>query len=206
MNKLLLLLVVWLAASSAWPQASGSQQKPACTPDQCALNLIIAQVKVALDQYQKSLGGGPDALPPLFSAEFDFKVTTGTTVGGSVNLFIFKFGASHERDVVNDVTYTYAVPPPQKVAGVASAGKPPTLTEALASAIQSAAAAVKTSGTVGNLQFKQLAVNLQYGVKWDVNGGITAPISFVTVGLNGDKNKNTIQSVKLTFNKPTANP
>jgi hypothetical protein len=70
------------------------------------LNQIIGQVKAALEEYQMSFGTGKDALPPLSSAEFDFKTTMATTVGASVNLFIFKFGTSHKTDVVNDVTYS----------------------------------------------------------------------------------------------------
>ncbi len=75
------------------------------------LDLVIPQVKAALDQYQQGLGSGPDALPALTSAEFDFKTSTATTVGGSINFFIFKVGGSHEKDVCNDVSFKYSVPP-----------------------------------------------------------------------------------------------
>src|ERR1035441_10356680 len=61
------------------------------------LDLIIPKVKEALDLYQHNLGNGPDALPPLTSAEFDFKTTTAKVVGFSVNLLIFKIGGSHEN-------------------------------------------------------------------------------------------------------------
>ena len=165
------------------------------------LDLVIPQVKAALDQYQQSLGSGPDSLPPLTSAEFDFKTSTATTVGGSINFFIFKIGGSHEKDVCNDVTFKYSVPPPPK--GLTSHAKPnpPTLTEDLLSTIQAAALAVKSAGSLGPLGFSQLTVTIQYGVKWDGNLGANVPISFVTVGLSGDKNKNTVQSVKLVFGK-----
>src|ERR1700683_3270827 len=69
------------------------------------LDLVIPRVKAALEQYQKSLGSGPDALPPLSSAEFDFKTSTATTVGGSINFFIFKIGGSHEKTGCNDFTF-----------------------------------------------------------------------------------------------------
>jgi hypothetical protein len=61
--------------------------------------------------------------------------------------------------------------------------------------------AVKSAGSLGPLGFSQLTVTIQYGVKWDGNLGANVPISFVTVGLSGDKNKNTVQSVKLVFGK-----
>src|ERR1700685_1086029 len=76
------------------------------------LDLVIPRVKAALEQYQQSLGSGPDSLPPLSSAGFDFKTSTATTVVGSINFFIFKIGGSHEKDVCNDVTFKYSVPPP----------------------------------------------------------------------------------------------
>ncbi|HEY3990233.1 MAG TPA: hypothetical protein VGM02_13105 [Acidobacteriaceae bacterium] len=33
-------------------------------------------------------------------------------------------------------------------------------------------------------------------------GRVNAPISLITVGLNGDQSRNTTQSVKLTFARP----
>ena len=61
---------------------------------------------------------------------------------------------------------------------------------------------MKESGTVGKLRFNKLVATIQYGVKWDLNGGIMGTYSFVTVGLNAYKNKNTVQSTKLTFRAP----
>jgi hypothetical protein len=167
------------------------------------LELVVSQVKEALLQYQSSLGSGPDSLPPLSKAEFNFKTTTATTANGSINLFVFKIGGSHENDVVNDVTYVYAVPKPKKSEAQAARApgkkKSVDFKTALVETIQSAARAVKTTTSLGKLPFSQLAVNLQYGVKWDGNIGVNVPIHLVTVGLGGDKSKNTIQSVKLTF-------
>ena len=65
--------------------------------------------------------------------------------------------------------------------------------------IEAAARSVQGSATMGTLKFSQLAVNLQYGVKVDASGSAAPIISFVTVGLSGDKNRNTVQSVKLVF-------
>lgn len=65
---------------------------------------------------------------------------------------------------------------------------PPQLKDQLAMTIQGAAAAVKAAGTLGNLSFAKLVVNIEYSVKWDGD-----------IGLTGDKNKNTVQSVELTF-------
>lgn len=168
--------------------------------DAVLLERVIAEVKAALDEYQSNLGAGDHALPPLSSAEFDFKTVIATTEGLTLSFLIFKLGGSHENDVTNDVTFTYAVPKPLRMESLFShPAPPPQLKDQLAMTIQGAAAAVKAAGTLGNLSFTKLAVNIEYGVKWDGDIGVNVPISLVTVGLTGDRNKNTVQSVKLTF-------
>ena len=79
----------------------------AATPDMAPLRDVIEHVQKALAEYQTNLGGGADALPPLTSAVFDFKATSAITKGGTISFFIFKFGASHESAVTNDVNFTY---------------------------------------------------------------------------------------------------
>jgi hypothetical protein len=179
---------------------AGFAQESAPPKGAVRLDLVMEQVKKALAEYQDNLGKGADALPPLSSAAFDFKATTTTKVGLTVNLLIFTLGGSHEKDVINDVTYTFSVPKPKKAqTELESSAPPPELKDDLAKTIQSAAMAVKTSGKLGNLSFTKLTIDVQYGVKWDGSAGVNAPISLVTIGLNGEKSKNTVQSVKLTF-------
>jgi|SRR5208337_5010612 len=198
-----LLVLVCAVSLNGFAQTTTPATPPAVTSlspkDAAPLDLIISQVKAALDLYQQNVGNSPDALPPLTSAEFDFKTTTAKVEGFTINLLIFKIGGSHEKDVVNDVTFTYAVPPPSK--GLLSRKKPPTLTEQLANTIQSAAASVKTCKQIGKLSFTKFTVNLQYSVKWDGNIGASVPISLVTLGPSADVNKNEVQSVKLVFGK-----
>lgn len=167
--------------------------------DVAPLNLVIDQVQAALLEYQRNRGGGSDALPPISSVEFDFKTTTAMTEGITANVLIFKFGTSHENDTTNEVTYTYSLPKPAVATERTARKKPPLLRDQLAQAVQSAALAVKTQGAVGDLKFTKLTVNLAYGVKWDISASGAYEFSLVTVGVNGDKNKNTVQSVKLVF-------
>jgi hypothetical protein len=194
----MLLLAILLSSSAAYGQAT-----PAPTPgsDQAQpLNAIIQEVESALNKYQDNLGSGAtNQLPKLQSAEFDFKTSTAKTIGFSLNLFIFKFGTSHENDTVNDVTYTYKVKQPPAPSGLESEKAPPTFEDELLQTIQQCAKAMKTAKTVAGVPFQSLTVNLQYGVKWDINAAGNVTYSFVTVGLSGDKSKNTVQSVKLVF-------
>jgi len=187
-------------ASAPSTQATGATAE-AQPPNTVDLNTVIRQVKAAIDKYQKNRGSGSDALPPLSLAEFDFKTTTGTKGGLSINLFIFKIGASRESDVVNDVTYTYTLPKPKPPSGIGilEHRKPVPLTDALAQSIQNAAATLKNAESLGPLNFSKLTLTIQYGVTWDGNGGVNIPIQLVTLGLNVDKNKNSVQSVKLVF-------
>ncbi len=199
--KLRILLLLVLACTPVFGEPS--PKKP---PDVMELDQVIAQVQEALNEYQNNLGTGDYKLPPLSSAEFDFKTTAATTGTGAVSLLIFKFGTSHEKDFTNDITYTYAPPPPTptttKFAQSLGSRPPPSLKDQLAQTIQSAAKVMKEStATVGGLPLSRLTVTLQYGVKWDVNAAGTFQISFITVGLGGDRNKNTVQSVKLVFGK-----
>jgi hypothetical protein len=159
----------------------------------------MKDVQKAVDNYQESLAGGTSALPPLQSAEFDFKVVTDKTLKGSISFFILSFGGSSGKSTVNDVAYTYEVPKPS---AKAMSEEPPVLTETLARTIEGAARAVKESGTLGDLRFTKLVVEIQFGVKWVVGIGGTGSYQFVTLNLGAEKSKNTVQSVKLTFKEP----
>jgi hypothetical protein len=187
---------------SALPAAADTCPAPGTTGPKDAVPLcaVVFQVTSALTRYQSSLGSGTNALPPLSKAEFDFKTAAVTTVGAKISLFVFTIGGSHEKDVTNDITFTYALPKPKP--GVVAPHTTVTLEDQLYSTIRGAAEQVQMAQKVGNVPFTSLEINLQFCVKWDGNAGVNAPISLITVGLNGDKSRNTTQSVKLTFSHP----
>ena len=172
--------------------------KPGTAPRERPLAAIIKEVKEAVDNYQESLGGSKSALPPLQSAEFDFKVVTENNKKGGISLFIFSFGASTGNSTVNDVAYTYELPQP---GGKAPLSEEP-LKTVLARTIQEAARAVKESGAMGDLKFTKLVVEIQFGVKWTVDIAGNFTYQFVTLNLGAGKSNNTVQSVKLTFKEP----
>ena len=175
-------------------------EAPAGTAD---LHSVIVSVEAAMKCYQNSIGNGPDALPPLREAEFDFKTTTGKIGGISVSFFVFQLKASKEKDTTNEITFTYGLkPPPEGI--LARKGKvPPTpLADALVADMQAAAAAIKDAAKLGKLDFNQLKVVLQFGIQFDGSVGINAPVSLVTLGGSGEYKKNEVQSVILTFAPP----
>jgi hypothetical protein len=190
---LLLGAVPAVADTCSAPGAAGQK-------DAVPLCAVVTQVTSALARYQSSLGSGANALPPLSQAEFDFKTAAVTTTGAKISLFVFTIGGSHEKDVTNDVTFTYALPKPKP--GALAPRTPVTLEDQLYATIRGAAEQVQMANKIGDVPFSSLVITVQFCVKWDGNAGVNAPISLITVGLNGDKSRNTTQSVKLTFARP----
>src|SRR5271163_1967053 len=86
-------------------------EQPAGTAD---LARVVQLVDHALKCYQalsKDLDPlQPKGLPKISSATMDFKATTGKSVGFSLSIFVFKVGASREKDVTDDISFTYSVP------------------------------------------------------------------------------------------------
>jgi hypothetical protein len=162
------------------------------------LDSVIKQVEEAVNQYQSS--SEPHSLPRLQSAEFSFKAVASTVKSSAINFFIFKFGGSHEKDLTHEVTFTYAVRRPLELLK-AQTPAPTTFKDDLVKMIQSGAQAVKKSETAMGLPFEKLTVNVEYGVKWEGNVEVNPVLSLVTVGVSGDKSKNTVQSIQLVFEK-----
>ena len=172
--------------------------RKADSSDSIPLDAVVKEVTQALDEYQNNLGGGGDALPPIASADLGFKVVVSQSVGVGASWVILKLGAGRASDVTNDVTFSYTPPKSIEVMGLQP---PPTLKSELARTIQSAAKALKSGASIGNLEFSKLTLSVQFGVKETISGGVGVPINLVTVGLNAERNHSSIQSVKLVFGK-----
>ena len=198
MYKLLFILLLL----GRLPAAADTCPAPSTTgkTDAVPLCAVVQQVTSALQRYQSELGTGKDALPPLAKAEFDFKTAAVTTVGAKISLFVFTIGGSHEKDVTNDVVFTYALPKPKPSA--VAPRIPVTLEDELYATIRGAAEQVQMAQKIGDVPFSSLEITVQFCVKWDGNAGANVPISLITVGLSGDKSRSTTQSMKLTFSHP----
>jgi hypothetical protein len=182
------------------PQSQKLDASKVKQPDGTAdLPSVIASVKAAIDCYQNNRGSGADALPALTSAAFDFKTTTGTVGGLTLNLFIVKIGGSVEKDTLKDMTFTYSVPTPPPTRGLKR--KPQALSDAIANDILAAAAVAKSGVTVSNMPLGKITITEQFGIKIDGNVSLNIPVSIVTLGPNADRNQTSTQSVTLTFGK-----
>ncbi len=170
------------------------------------LDVAIQQVQKALDTYRVLQSENPK-LPPLKSAEFDFKVTRTSGGGLSLNLWIITIGGKAQKQGVNDVTFTYTVPtvtptPAPREKGFGA--KFPTLQENLVSTIQEATLAAKNKFQWGGQDLDEgITIKLDYGVEVQFNAGLQIPIYTLTVGPSASWDKNAVQSVKLVFEKPS---
>jgi hypothetical protein len=172
------------------------------------LPTVVATVEQALKCYQESTKGSdptqPNGLPKLSSAVFDFKTTTAKTAGFSISFFIFKVGASSEKDVTDDVSFTYSVPKtvPPKAAGFVKP-PPPDLFSELVKDVQAAAHAAQAQSTALGMPLSQVKIQVAFGIKIDANASLNLPVHLITIGGNGDYNKNNIQTITLTFGAGT---
>lgn len=169
------------------------------------LSRVVCEVEQALDAYQQSDDVDKGVLPKLATADFDFKTVVDTKGGPTINLFIFKFGATLEKQDTNEVDFQYV--PKSLLKTALEGGRTKSLQQELIDTIRSAAKAIveqtkDPSPAKDPLVFKQLSVTISYGVTWDINGGINAPISLVTLGVSIDHSKNNVQQVKVVFSPP----
>lgn len=177
--------------------------------DQPANTVDIAKVVQMVDQALKcyqALSGDADPTQPkglhkLSSAVMDFKTTTGKTVGFSLSVYVFKVGASREKDVTDELKFTYSVPKNVSLPKTNNLVKPsPTpLFEELVKEIGAASRAAQAQSAALSLPLSKVVVTVSYGIKFDGNVGINVPIQLVTIGGNGDYNKNNTQTIELTF-------
>ena len=168
---------------------------------------VTKTVEQALKCYQALSGGAdpthPKGLPKLGSVTMDFKTTTGKSAGISVSFFIFKVGASKEKDVTDDVAFKYSVPKALALTKTGPAlvarNQPVSFFEQLVNDIKAAADAAQTQSQVLGMPLSNVTITVSYGIKIDLSAGVSFPISLVTLGGNGDYNKNNTQTLALSF-------
>ncbi len=165
------------------------------------LCLVARKVAMTLDEYNNDPKTLKGAVPSLSRADFDFKTVSSTTGGFKFCILIFSVGASHQSSTTNEVTFSYAVPPPEPNKSLIA--KPHDFSKDLIETLQDAGQQIILTQSVGAAKFKTLTVTLAYGVTWDFNGAAALPISLVTAGGTLDHNRNDTQTIKLTFENPS---
>jgi hypothetical protein len=177
------------------------KNQPADTVDLAAVVQLVEQALKCYQVVSKDLDPlQPKGLPKISSATLDFKTTTGKTVGFSFSIFVFKIGASREKDVTDDISFTYSVPKPAlpQIKNITKPA-PADLYKELVKEVAAAASAAQAQSTALGLPLSKVQIQVSYGIKFDGNVGVSVPISLVTIGGNGDYNKNNTQSIALIF-------
>jgi hypothetical protein len=188
-----------LPVPGAYKPSDGQPQNTADLPT------VIATVEQALKCYQQTTKDAdpnqPKGLPKLNSATMDFKTTTSKSGGFSISFFIFKIGASSEKDVTDDISFTYSVPKNLVLPKAAGFVKQPRtdLFSELVKDVQAAANAAQTQSTALGMPLSQVKISVAFGIQTEADVSLNLPIHLVTIGGNGKYNKNNIQTVTLTF-------
>jgi Trypsin-co-occurring domain 2 len=206
-----MLLAVSTMKANQKPQDTETQKaqpkaKPKPNPYVPLANIVQA-VELVVDAYnaRPEVKGANPTLPPLKTADFDFKTVMDVKGGPTINFLIFKAGYTHEKQTTNDVAFQYT-PKPLPNTGPFAATVIPTLGDELSKAIDTAANEIK--GEKANdtsplpLQFHSLTVTVAFQVSNDYQGGLSIPIHLVTLGGSGEVNSAATQSVKLVFSFP----
>lgn len=204
-----LVMAVLLVTSLALEAQSNPRKFKEKSPT-VALSEVIAATESALNDYQTyalSADGIKDGIPPLATADFDFKTVVDTKGGFSINLLIFTIGATHEKQQTNELDFQY-VPHVHKQLleyfAFEGGTAPKTLYQEIVDTLKESAKEIKkaadqpSTGTT-QLDLCQLTLALSFGVTTDVQGGIKAPIQMVTISSSLDHSKNNVQQVKLAF-------
>jgi len=214
-TKYLLIVSLFLAScqiqaygqsgqNSSIPQKATNKPKQTTKKpgaDVVPLTAVLEAVEAIVDSYNsrpETMGANPK-LPPLSTADFDFKTVADLKGGPSINLWIFKAGYTHDSQKTNEVDYQYK---PQTVVGLDQQ----TLTDELSKAIEGAANQIlgATDGDKSKMKLalKQFSITFAYSIGKEYTGGLNIPIHMVTLGGSLDKTDTSVQQVKLVFAYP----
>jgi hypothetical protein len=174
-----------------------------------ALSDVIVATESALNDYQtyaESPAGIKDGIPPLATADFDFKTVVDVKGGPAINLFIFTLGAKWEKQTTNDLDFQYAphVTPKANFLALGGGKAPKTLYQSIIDTLTASAKEIKKAqdaqATAPNkLDLCQLSLALAFGITTDVQGGVSVPFQIITLSATLDRSKNNVQQVKLAF-------
>jgi len=196
-----------LAACAASPAQSTPKKFKEKSPT-WPLSQAISATESALNDYQTyalSPEGIKDGIPPLATADFDFKTVVDTKGGPTINLLIFTLGATREKQQTNELDFQYLPHVQPRVDFFAFDGgkAPTTLYQYLVDTLKESAIEIKKASEqpagATNLDLCQLTLSVSFGVTTDIQGGVKVPFQLITISATLDHSKNNVQQVKLAF-------
>jgi len=165
-----------------------------------------------------------EGVPPLDSAEFDFKVETSGKTSADVEAWVVTAGVSTESKRTTDIVVTYKVPEKPKIKSIEMMGlaglsdtdneKLKQLQQQITDTVINNAQAAKAVPAINEAKFESLTVSLECQVTWTGEVGVKIPWKIVfSPKIEGSRA--TTQSIKLVFKEtaqstasasPTATP
>lgn len=163
-----------------------------------AITQVIDEVKRAVAFSTTSIGC---QIPPLKQVELTFQGVHNQEVNGKIDLYIFSFGKSIEKEKTQKLHLVLKQP----IDGTAPASQQtPSLSKELASMIKSAAEGVcKSRVDFVDLYLDKLVVELSFVVKDNSTGGAKFELIPVNLSLGGSLSDKAVHTVKIEFSKGT---
>jgi Trypsin-co-occurring domain 2 len=158
------------------------------------LESLLVQVKDALAVAERL--AQEKNLPPLESVTLTLQTVAVTTQGGTVKLFIFKWGTTITTTSTKTVVLTLTPPPPSTEKSLAP------VTDNLVNAMLAASEAVQAArGSLPGFEPKQVVCEYSFGVRQEGAGGISFEILPVSVSGDASASRQAVQTVSLSFKK-----
>jgi hypothetical protein len=209
----LALIFLLLGSQAAFAQKTKFKEKDQTV----ALSEVIAATESALNDYQtyaESPQGIKDGIPPLATADFDFKTAVDMKGGPGIKLLLFTLGATWDKQTTNDIDFQYSphVEPKSEVFAFNGTEAPKTLYQSIIDTLTASAKEIQKAQDAqtsepNRLDLCQLTLALSFGVTTDVQGSANIPFQIITVSASLDRSKQNVQQVKLAFKvKDPRNP
>lgn len=182
-----------------FPQAQSAAAPVSPDKNAVAIEAVIRQVADALERVaarRKDL-----QIPKFKSVDLTLQTVAEKQGGAKIKLWVISFGATRDYKQTQEVVI-HLTPPTGK--GPVNVGAV-SITEALESAVISAAEGAQNAGTKDYpLSFSGLTVTLAFVVQNDLSGGASIPIiTPITAEISGKVSNSNTQTLKITFDDST---
>jgi hypothetical protein len=191
------ILIAWatLVIAFAFSVVSGSV-KPKPTP---------ASLSEVVNEMKRSLQEAENATPSSFklklsSVTVELKTTVSTKFGGGLNLWIFSFGASEEKETASSVKIILGAPAKTRDTSALGLEKFD-LTRAI---VEAKRAYIAASDIDPTLSKHELTVDISFLVKRSVEGGVKIELIPIGIDIGGKYSKSHEHKLTLVFKNPTS--
>ena len=190
MRKLILIAgAMFILASTSSPVSGSAKPKP--TP--ATLSDVVNEMKRSLQEAENATP--PDFQLQLSSVTVELKTVVSTKYGGGLNLWIFSFGASQEKETASSVKIILGAP--KKTGDTSAMGMEKfDLARAIVEAKKAYIAASNIDPALSN---HELTVDISFLVKKSIEGGIKVELIPIGIDIGGKYLKSHEHKLTLIF-------